>query len=77
MRAFSQVRQGRNVPGRDLPGIDFVKIAEGHGCHAVRVAKAAELAPALKLALAHDGTSLVEVIVDTVVPMLYAQRGRT
>ncbi|WP_024518317.1 benzoylformate decarboxylase [Bradyrhizobium sp. Tv2a-2] len=77
MRSFSQVMQVRNVPGLDLPGIDFVKIAEGQGCHAVRVSKAAELAPALKHALAHDGASLVEVIVDSAVPLLYAQRGRT
>ena len=77
MRSFSQVMQVRNVPGLDLPGIDFVKIAEGHGCQAARVNRAAELAPALKHALAHDGTSLVEVIVDSAVPLLYAQRGRT
>ena len=77
MRSFSQVMQVRNVPGLDLPGIDFVKLAEGQGCRAVRITKSAELAPALKQALAHDGASLVEVIVDTAVPMLYAQRGRT
>jgi benzoylformate decarboxylase len=74
MRSFSQVMQVRNVPGLDLPGIDFVKIADGHGCDAVRVAKASELAPALKRALAHKGTSLVEVIVDSAVPLLYAQK---
>jgi benzoylformate decarboxylase len=74
MRSFSQVMQVRNVPGLDLPGIDFVKIAEGHGCDAVRVAKSAELAPALKRALAHKGTSLVEVIVDSAVPLLYTQK---
>jgi benzoylformate decarboxylase len=77
MRSFSQVMQVRNVPGLDLPGIDFVKIAEGHGCHAVRVTKAAELAPALEEGLTHDGVSLIEVVVDSAVPMLYAQRGRT
>jgi benzoylformate decarboxylase len=77
MRSFSQVMQVRNVPGLDLPGIDFVKIAEGQGCPAFRVAKAAELAPALKHALAHDGASLVEVIVDSAVPLLYAHRRRT
>jgi benzoylformate decarboxylase len=77
MRSFSQVMQVRNVPGLDLPDIDFVKLAEGQGCQGVRVSKAAELAPALKHALAHDGASLVEVIVDSVVPLLYAQRGRT
>jgi benzoylformate decarboxylase len=74
MRSFSQVMQVRNVPGLNLPGIDFVKIAEGHGCEAARVTRASELAPALKRALAHKGTSLVEVVVDSAVPLLYAQK---
>jgi benzoylformate decarboxylase len=74
MRSFSQVMQVRNVPGLDLPGIDFVRIAEGHGCDAVRVAKSSELAGALKRALDHEGTSLVEVIVDSAVPLLYTQK---
>jgi benzoylformate decarboxylase len=74
MRSFSQVMQVRNVPGLDLPGIDFVRIAEGMGCDAVRVSKASELAPALKRGLAHDGTSLIEVMVDSAVPLLYAQK---
>jgi benzoylformate decarboxylase len=64
----------RNVPGLDLPGIDFVKIAEGMGCDAVRAGKASELAPALKRGLAHDGVSLVEVMVDSAVPLLYAHK---
>jgi len=74
MRSFSRVMQVRNVPGLDLPGIDFVKIAEGMGCDAVRVSKSSDLAPALKRGLAHDGVSLVEVIVDSAVPLLYAQK---
>jgi benzoylformate decarboxylase len=76
MRSFSQVMQVRNVPGLDLPDIDFVKIAEGMGCDAVRVSKAADLAPALSRALAHQGVSVVDVIVDSAVPMLYARQGR-
>src|SRR5476651_430753 len=76
MRSFSQVMQVRNVPGLDLPGIDFVKIAEGMGCDAVRVGKASELAPALARAMSYDAVSLVEVIVDSAVPLLYAQSGR-
>jgi len=75
MRSFSQVMQVRNVPGLDLPGIDFVKLAEGMGCDAVRVTRSSELKPALKRGLAHGGTSLIEVMVDSAVPMLYAQRG--
>jgi benzoylformate decarboxylase len=74
MRSFSQVMQVRNVPGLDLPGIDFVKIAEGMGCDAVRVGKASELAGVLDRAIAHKGVSLVEVMVDSAVPMLYAQK---
>ena len=75
MRSFSRVMQVRNVPGLDLPGIDFVRIAEGMGCDAVRVGKSSELAPALKRGLAHNGVSLIEVIVDSAVPQLYAQKG--
>ncbi len=76
MRSFSQVMQVRNVPGLDLPGVDFVKIADGMGCAAARVSNAADLAPALSRALAHQGVSVVDVIVDSAVPMLYARQGR-
>ena len=74
MRSFSQVMQVRDVPGLELPGIDFVKLAEGMGCHAVRVTKAAELGEALKRGMAFAGTSLVEVVVDSAVPVLYGQK---
>ncbi|MGH6708854.1 MAG: benzoylformate decarboxylase [Bradyrhizobium sp.] len=74
MRSFSQVMQVRNVPGLELPDIDFVKIAEGMGCDAVRVSKASELIGALKRGLAHAGTSLIEVMVDSAVPLLYAKK---
>jgi benzoylformate decarboxylase len=75
MRSFSEVLQVRNVPGLELPGIDFVQIAQGMGCDAMRVSQSAELAGALKRGLSHDGTSLIEVMVDTAVPLLYAQKG--
>ena len=74
MRSFSQVMQVRNAPGLDLPGIDFVSIAKGMGCDAVRVSKSSELVPALKRGLAHEGTSLIEVMVDSAVPLLYAKK---
>jgi len=75
MRSFSQVMQVRNVPGLELPGIDFVKIAEGLGCDAVRVTKSSELTPALQRGLAHGGVNLIEVMVDFAVQTLYAQKG--
>jgi benzoylformate decarboxylase len=76
MRSFSQVMQVRNVPGLDLPGIDFVAIAQGMGCDAVRVSRSSELTPALKRGLAHDGVSLIEVMVDSAVPLLYAKNDK-
>jgi benzoylformate decarboxylase len=75
MRSFSQVMQVRKVPGLDLPGIDFVALAQGMGCDAVRVSKAAEVPAVLSRALAHDGVCLVEAIVDSAVPLLYAPKG--
>ncbi|KJC58669.1 benzoylformate decarboxylase [Bradyrhizobium sp. LTSPM299] len=75
MRSFSQVMQVRNVPGLDLPGLDFVKLAEGMGCDAVRVTTSAELASAYKRGLSHNGASLIEVMVDSAVPLLYAPKG--
>ena len=74
MRSFSQVMQVRNVPGLDLPGIDFVSIAKGMGCDAVRVSQSSELVPALQRGLAYPGTSLIEVMVDLAVPLLYAPK---
>ena len=75
MRSFSQVMQVRDVPGLDMPGIDFVKITQGMGCDAARVTKSSELAGALKRALSHHGTSVVEVMVDAAIPVLYERKG--
>jgi len=49
--------------GTDLPGIDFVKLAQAQGCDGVRVTRAAELEPTLREALAAPGPTLVEVLV--------------
>jgi benzoylformate decarboxylase len=75
MRSFSQVMQVRDVPGLDMPGIDFVKITQGMGCDAARVTKSSELAGALKRALSRHGTSVVEVVVDAAIPVLYERKG--
>jgi benzoylformate decarboxylase len=74
MRSFSQVMQVRKVPGLELPDIDFVKIAQGLGCDAVRVERAADLTAALTRGFQHYGVSLVEVVVDSAVPILYGQK---
>jgi benzoylformate decarboxylase len=50
--------------GTDLPGIDFVQLAKAQGCEGVRVTKASELEPALRVALNAPGPTLVEVVVS-------------
>ena len=74
MRSFSQVMQVRDVPGLDLPGIDFVQLAKSMGAHGIRVETAKELTGALKRGLAYDGVCIVEVMVDGAVPVLYGQK---
>ncbi|OYW10240.1 MAG: benzoylformate decarboxylase, partial [Rhodospirillales bacterium 12-71-4] len=71
MRSFGQVLQVRDVPGIDLPGLDFVSLARGMGCPGVQVTRAADLDAALAEACAAPGPRLVEVVVDAAVPTLY------
>ena len=74
MRSFSQVMQVRNVPGLDLPGIDFVKLAQGHRLRRGAGDKIIRACARAQRGLSHNGTSLVEVMVDSAVPLLYAQK---
>jgi benzoylformate decarboxylase len=59
-----------SVPGLDVPGIDFVGIAEGFGAGGERVEEAENLEGALKRALAAGRPYLLDVIVDPAVPKL-------
>jgi benzoylformate decarboxylase len=70
MRAFSQNNCGP-PPGIDLPGLDFIALAAGHGVDAVRVNRASALADALSDAFAADLPRLIEVIVDRTVQKMY------
>jgi benzoylformate decarboxylase len=58
------------VPGLDVPGIDFVSIAEGFGAGGERIEGAEDLEGALRRALAAGRPYLLDVIVDTAVPKL-------
>lgn len=54
---------GAVLPGTDLPGIDFVALAQGHGVPGERVQDASQLRAALASALEKSGPALVEVLV--------------
>ncbi len=57
-------RLGANCPvGVDLPGIDFVALAIGHGCEGIRVEHGNKLRATMASALRADRPTLVEVVV--------------
>ncbi|MFL5251762.1 MAG: benzoylformate decarboxylase [Rhodopila sp.] len=71
MRSFSRVMRVQNVPGIELPGLDFVGLAAAMGCPGVRVNAPQELANSLQAAFNAAGPQLVEVVVDPAIPHLY------
>jgi benzoylformate decarboxylase len=73
MRSFSQIMQVRDIPGIDVPGIDFVTLAQSLGCAGRRVEGCAELAGAIAQGFEAEGPFLIEVVVDATVPLLYAR----
>jgi benzoylformate decarboxylase len=62
--------QGRQFVAMDLtdPELRFDRIAESMGVRGRRVERPEELAPALKEAIAHDGPSLVDVVMESPLP---------
>jgi benzoylformate decarboxylase len=64
LRWFSQILDAGEVPGLDVPQIDFVHLAKGYGVDAVHVDEPEEFAAAFKSALEAGRPTLIEV--DTV-----------
>lgn len=62
LRGFADLLGTGETPGLDVPGLDFVRIAEGYGVPAVSARDAAAVAAALKEAFDADGPRLVEVV---------------
>lgn len=62
LRGFVEKFGAVNVPGLDVDGIDFVKIADGYGVAAERVETIDAFKDALRAALASDAASLIEVV---------------
>lgn len=64
---------GHEQPGLDVPGIDYVKLAQSFGVEAFRVERHADLPAAFDRALAAEGPVLVSIAVDpTIRPLLSA-----
>ena len=60
-RRASASRAGVKPEGSDLPGLDFVALAAGHGVPAQRMRSADELQQALPAALRADGPVLLDI----------------
>jgi len=71
MRSFSRVLGVAGAPGIELPGLDFLALAQGMGYPGVRVERAAELDGALEAAFGAEGPMLVAVALDAAIPTLY------
>lgn len=54
---------GDKPAGTDLPGLDFIALAKGHGLPGMRVEAASDLRSALSQSLAHPGANLIEIVV--------------
>ncbi|HYB43442.1 MAG TPA: thiamine pyrophosphate-dependent enzyme, partial [Candidatus Methylomirabilis sp.] len=63
--------RGRKFVAMDLtdPELRFDRMAESMGVPGRRIAKPDELADALREAIAHDGPSLVDVVMESPVPI--------
>jgi pyruvate dehydrogenase (quinone)/pyruvate oxidase len=59
--------------GVDFAPVDFVKVAEGCGAHAVRIEDPETCGEQLRAALAHPGPVVVEAVVDASEPPLPAK----
>lgn len=65
LRGFAQLLDTTDVPGLDIPGIDFCALASGYGVEARHVTSTSELAAAVRNA-PQDGPVLIQV--DTLFP---------
>jgi len=61
---FAKVFGMNALPGTDIPGIDFVALAEGMGVAARRVSKVDEIDAALTWSLAEPRPTLVELVIE-------------
>jgi thiamine pyrophosphate-dependent acetolactate synthase large subunit-like protein len=68
---LGQAARGRKFVAMDLtdPDLRFDRMAEAMGVPGRRVERPDELAPALREALAHAGPSLVDVVLESPVPI--------
>ncbi len=61
LRWFADVLKVQNVPGLDVPGIDFVSLAHGYGVKAIHAETQDEITAALQNAFISNAPVLIEI----------------
>jgi benzoylformate decarboxylase len=70
LKAFAVLEGTPGVPGLEVPGIDVVALADGYGCHAVRVETADAMRAEAREAFGRTGPTVLEVAISHAVPSL-------
>lgn len=70
LKSFAELLETPGVPGLDLPGLDFVALAQGYGCGGERIASLDDLEEALRCGVRRGRAHLIEVEIDATVPAL-------
>ncbi len=68
LRWFAEQLDAGETPGLDVPGIDFVEIAQGYGVTAAAVSSNEEFVHAFKSALSSGQAALIEVLTEVSSP---------
>lgn len=66
LKWFSQQFKTHNVPGIEIEGVDFVRLAEGYGMKALRVSTCIEFSQAFDSAISDAYPVLIEAMIESV-----------
>jgi benzoylformate decarboxylase len=70
LKSFAVLEQTPGVPGLDIPGLDFVSIAKGYGCNAVRLDDLDAIKQAAAMAWTKDVPTVLEIPISPQIPPL-------
>lgn len=71
LKSFAVLEDTPGVPGLDLPGLDFVALAQGYGAHGVRAENADQIRAVCAEAFSRKGPTVMEVpVLPTIPPLL-------
>lgn len=66
LKWFSQQFKTENVPGIDIDGVDYVRLAEGYGMKALRASTCLEFSKAFEDAIVGSAPVLIEAMIESI-----------